>query len=116
MDWLDGPIADMEAGPKGAGAQLLYKLMSHYTQPCFTYAHDWDADDLVIYDNRCLIHSATWYDVTAHDRLMWRTTIVGNPGEEYAGEAKSWIPAGGAKPMQGIEGLQWEKNVANRVD
>jgi hypothetical protein len=23
---------------------------------------------------------------------MWRTTVHGNPGAAYAGEAKSWIP------------------------
>ena len=24
--------------------------------------------------------------------MMWRTTVHGNPGAIYAGEAKSWIP------------------------
>jgi hypothetical protein len=24
--------------------------------------------------------------------MMWRTTVRGNPGAIYAGEAKSWIP------------------------
>jgi len=49
--------------------------------------------DLVIYDNRTLIHAATWFDAEQHQRLMWRTTVSGNPGAEYAGEAKSWIVA-----------------------
>ena len=26
-------------------------------------------------------------------RVMWRTTVSGNPGAEYAGERKSWIAA-----------------------
>ena len=26
-----------------------------------------------------------------HQRLMWRTTVSGNPGPEYVDEAKSWI-------------------------
>jgi len=45
-----------------------------------------------------MVHSATWYDPTTQRRLMWRTTVSGNPGAEYAGERKSWIPAqdGGA--------------------
>jgi taurine dioxygenase len=50
-----------------------------------------DKGDLVIYDNRTLIHAATWFDAAQHQRLMWRTTVSGNPGAEYAGEAKSWI-------------------------
>jgi len=93
MDWIDGPFEDMEKGVDGDGARLLYELMSHYTDPRFTYAHDWDEGDLVIYDNRSMIHSATWFDAEAHQRRMWRTTIRGNPGSLYDGEAPSWVPA-----------------------
>lgn len=92
MDWLDGPLAGMQPGPDGDGAKLLYELMSHYTHPRFVYAHDWDAGDLVVYDNRCTIHSATWFDADRHQRRMWRTTVHGNPGPLYAGERKSWLP------------------------
>ena len=92
MDWIEGPFVGMEPGPEGDGARLLYELMAHFTQPQFTYVHDWSAGDLVIYDNRNLIHAATWFDAERHQRLMWRTTVRGNPGAEYAGEARSWIP------------------------
>lgn len=92
MDWIDGPFVGMEPGPDGDGAALLYELMAHYTKPEFVYVHEWDAGDLVIYDNRTLIHAATWFDANSHDRVMWRTTVHGNPGPEYAGERKSWIP------------------------
>ena len=91
MDWIEGPFVGMEPGPDGEGAKLLYELMAHYTKPEFVYSHDWDKGDLVIYDNRTLIHAATWFDAAKHQRLMWRTTVSGNPGAEYAGEAKSWI-------------------------
>ena len=91
MDWVDGPFVGIEPGPDGEGADLLYKLMTHFTKPEFVYVHDWDKGDLVIYDNRTLIHAATWFDATKHQRLMWRTTVSGNPGPEYAGETKSWI-------------------------
>lgn len=93
MDWISGPFADMPSGPDGEGARLLYELMTHLTQPLFTYAHEWHDGDLVIYDNRNLLHTATWFDASRHQRLMWRTTVMGNPGDEYAGEAKSWIPS-----------------------
>ncbi|MEC8774328.1 MAG: TauD/TfdA family dioxygenase, partial [Pseudomonadota bacterium] len=58
MDWIDGPFVGMEPGPDGEGAKLLYELMSHYTKPEYVYAHEWDKGDLVIYDNRTLIHAA----------------------------------------------------------
>ncbi|MDH3703511.1 MAG: TauD/TfdA family dioxygenase [Alphaproteobacteria bacterium] len=93
MDWIDGPIVGMQTGPDGDGAKLVYELMSHLTQPQFTYVHEWTQDDLIIYDNRTLVHAATWFDAEKHPRRMWRTTVSGNPGDEYAGEKKSWIPA-----------------------
>lgn len=92
MDWIDGPLEGYEPGPDGEGASLLYRLMSHYTDPRFVYVHEWRAGDLVIYDNRSLIHCATWFDADRHDRVMWRTTVRGNPGPEYAGEKRSWVP------------------------
>ena len=94
MDWILGPFAGMEPGPDGEGAALLYELMTHFTQPRFTYAHEWDDGDLIVYDNRCLAHCATWFDAARHERLMWRTTVWGNPGELYAGEDRSWVAEG----------------------
>jgi taurine dioxygenase len=91
MDWLDGPIVGMEPGPDGAGGRLLDELMAHMTQRQFVYVHEWEPGDLVIWDNRCLVHAATWFDADAHERVMWRTTVHGNPGALYAGERKSWL-------------------------
>ena len=93
MDWLEGPFVGMEPGPDGEGGKLLYELMRRYTQPEFVYVHNWENDNLVIWDNRCLVHAATWFDADKHERVMWRTTVHGNPGEEYLGEKKSWIAA-----------------------
>ncbi|MFO1163148.1 MAG: TauD/TfdA family dioxygenase [Reyranellaceae bacterium] len=92
MDWFDGPFVGMEPGPRGDGARLLDELMAHYTRPEFTYVHEWTQGDVLVWDNRCLIHTATWYDADKEQRMMWRTTVRGNPGAIYAGEAKSWIP------------------------
>lgn len=103
MDHVAGPIEGLEPGADGEGARLLRTLLAHATQPRFVYVHAWREGDLVIGDNRCLLHAATWYDADAHSRLMWRTTVRGQPGDEYAGEAKSWIPADGHAPMEGME-------------
>ena len=91
MDWILGPFVGLEPGPDREGAALLYELMAHMTQPQFTYAHEWEDGDLIVYDNRCLLHCATWFDAERHERLMWRTTVTGNPGAIYAGESPSWI-------------------------
>jgi taurine dioxygenase len=92
MDWFDGPFVGMEPGPHGDGARLLDELMAHYTRPEFIYVHEWTQGDVLVWDNRCLVHTATWYDAEKEQRMMWRTTVRGNPGAIYAGEAKSWIP------------------------
>jgi taurine dioxygenase len=91
MDWLEGPFLGMQPGPHGDGAALLAELMAHLTQPEFVYVHEWTAGDLVVWDNRCTLHAATWFDAQALERVMWRTTVSGNPGPAYAGEAKSWL-------------------------
>jgi taurine dioxygenase len=93
MDWLEGPFAGMPPGPHGEGADLLFALMSHITRPEFIYVHEWTRGDLVVWDNRCLVHAATWFDAETESRMMWRTTVSGNPGAAYAGEKKSWIAA-----------------------
>lgn len=92
MDWFDGPFVGLEPGPYGEGAKLLDALMTHYTRPEFIYVHEWTQGDVLVWDNRCLVHTATWYDAETEQRMMWRTTVRGNPGSIYAGEKRSWIP------------------------
>jgi taurine dioxygenase len=92
MDWVDGPLVGLEPGPRGKGAALLDELMAHYTRPEFVYAHEWTVGDLLVWDNRCLVHAATWYDGDNEQRMMWRTTVRGNPGTIYEGEKRSWLP------------------------
>jgi taurine dioxygenase len=93
MDWLDGPFVGMQPGPDGDGAALLHELMTHLTRREFIYVHEWAQGDLLVWDNRCLVHAATWFDAEKETRVMWRTTVSGCPGEAYSGERKSWIPA-----------------------
>jgi len=103
MDYVDGPVAGLEVGPRGEGAALIRELLAHATCEEFVYAHEWRPGDLLIGDNRNLLHCATWYDAERYTRLMWRTTIMGNPGDDYAGEARSWIPRDGSAVMAGME-------------
>jgi taurine dioxygenase len=93
MDWIEGPFVGMQPGPHGDGAALVDELMTHLTRPEFVYVHEWTEGDVLVWDNRCLVHTATWYDADKERRLMWRTTVRGNPGAIYAGEKRSWVPA-----------------------
>ena len=67
--------------PVEAGRALLKQLLDHVTQPEFCYRHEWQEGDLVIWDNRCVLHRATPFDTTRHKRLMQRTTVSGEPAD-----------------------------------
>jgi len=103
MDFVDGPVVELETGPNGEGARLIRELLAHSTQEKFVYSHQWQVGDLLIADNRNLLHCATWYDADSYSRLMWRTTVMGNPGHEYVGERKSWTPGDGSEIMAGMD-------------
>jgi alpha-ketoglutarate-dependent taurine dioxygenase len=45
--------------------------------PEWTYTHSWQADDLLVWDNRCLLHRGTEYDVSHDARVMLRVVVVG---------------------------------------
>jgi alpha-ketoglutarate-dependent 2,4-dichlorophenoxyacetate dioxygenase len=66
------------------GRALLETLMDHMTRPEFRYRHEWEEGDLVVWDNRCVLHRATPFDTTRYKRLMQRTTISGDPAESPA--------------------------------
>lgn len=55
----------------------LIKRMFDLTVQNFAYEHRWSAGDLVIWDNRGALHSATPYDKDLHRRLIYRTTVQG---------------------------------------
>jgi alpha-ketoglutarate-dependent taurine dioxygenase len=63
------------------GRMFLKELLDHVTQPQFCYRHEWQEGDLIIWDNRCVLHRATPFDTTRHKRLMQRTTVSGDPAE-----------------------------------
>jgi alpha-ketoglutarate-dependent 2,4-dichlorophenoxyacetate dioxygenase len=64
--------------PEAEGRALLAALLAHTTQPQFVYAHRWQTGDLVIWDNRCLLHRAVAnFDMTRHRRILHRTVIRG---------------------------------------
>ncbi|HWB48541.1 MAG TPA: TauD/TfdA family dioxygenase [Stellaceae bacterium] len=63
--------------PREEGRAFIRWLTEFATQPQFCYSHRWREGDLVIWDNRAVLHRATAYDTLAHKRLMQRTTVNG---------------------------------------
>jgi alpha-ketoglutarate-dependent 2,4-dichlorophenoxyacetate dioxygenase len=79
--FLGAHASHIEGLPVEEGRALLRQLLDHVTQPEFCYRHEWTVGDLVIWDNRCVLHRATPYDTNRYKRLMQRTTISGDPAE-----------------------------------
>lgn len=55
---------------------LLRDLEEHATQRAFVYAHKWRQHDLVMWDNRTLVHRARPFEDQVHKRDMRRVTLT----------------------------------------
>ena len=85
--FLGAHASHIEGTPLEEGRALLAAILEHVTQPEFRYRHRWREGDLVIWDNRCVLHRATPFDAGRHRRLMQRTTVAGDPAEAHPGIA-----------------------------
>ena len=69
----------VEGMSEGESRALLDSLANHTTKPEFVYTHTWRPGDLVMWDNRCLLHRAdTNYDMDKHRRILYRTVVKGS--------------------------------------
>lgn len=59
------------------GQALHQKLASHASRAEFCYLHRWRPFDLVMWDNRVLLHRAKPYDMARYRRVFRRTTVAG---------------------------------------
>ena len=60
------------------GRELLNQLIDHSTQPKYVYKHSWNNHDIVMWDNRCTMHSVEPFDNNNIKRIMHRVTLVGD--------------------------------------
>ncbi|WP_055587063.1 TauD/TfdA dioxygenase family protein [Peterkaempfera griseoplana] len=61
--------------PEADGRMLLINLLAHTTAPNYLYTHRWKQGDLVVWDNRAVLHTASPCDSTRHSRLLYRTVV-----------------------------------------
>jgi alpha-ketoglutarate-dependent taurine dioxygenase len=59
------------------GRALLSRLLAWATQPQFVYVHEWQLNDLVIWNNTGAMHRVRDYDPD-HGRMLHRTTLIGD--------------------------------------
>ena len=61
-----------------AGRALHRWLVDNVSQPRFCHLHRWRPKDLVMWDNRVLLHRAIPYDTARYRRVLRRTTVAGD--------------------------------------
>ena len=62
---------------------LLEELLVFSCREPRIYSHSWAPGDLVLWDNRCLMHRGTPWDM-AEPRIMYHSRIAGDPDSEFA--------------------------------
>lgn len=67
----------VEGMDRDEGRALLDDLLARATVPERVYRHEWEVGDVVIWDNRGVLHRACPYDATS-PRDMHRTTFAGD--------------------------------------
>jgi len=75
--FLSSHIGTIVGWPMPEARAFIRDLVEHATQSQFTYSHTWRQWDLVMWDNRQLMHRVTRFDET-QVRDMRRTTVAGD--------------------------------------
>lgn len=81
--YIGEPVKSFEHMTAEESAPLINYMIKHATRPQFVYRHQWRANDILFWDNRCTMHLALGdYDQTKR-RYMERTTLKGAPSGHY---------------------------------
>jgi taurine dioxygenase len=59
------------------GRALIDELNALAVHPDLTYEHRWQPRQLIVWDNRCVMHRATEYDPKTQARVVRRCTVLG---------------------------------------
>ena len=75
--YLSSHIGGIVGWPVPEARAFIRDLTEHATQRQFVYAHPWKVGDLVMWDNRTVMHRATRFDDLKEKRDLRRTSIKG---------------------------------------
>ena len=77
-----GKILYIEGLARRQSDALIEELTERMIQPGAGYSHRWCLGDIVIWDNRCMVHKAAGDYPPEEDRIHWRVSIKERAGEE----------------------------------
>jgi len=75
--YVGSHACEIEGLPTAEARALLRELREAATRPDLVYTHRWRVGDLVMWDNRCMLHRGRPWDESRHRRIMHRTTVAG---------------------------------------
>jgi len=77
--WVStGTVKEIVGMDNPAGLELVDELVDFMTQPQFVYQHKWQVGDVLVWDNRCTLHTGTLYDDQKYVREMHRLWAKGD--------------------------------------
>lgn len=74
--YVSGHIESIVGMPKDEGQLFVKELINWCTRPEYVYTHRWEQYDVLMWDNRCVLHRASPLPLK-QKRIMHRTTIAG---------------------------------------
>jgi alpha-ketoglutarate-dependent taurine dioxygenase len=84
--YVSGHVYGVEGRDPAAGRGLVQDLVAWCTRPERVYRHRWQLGDVLLWDNRCMLHRAQGFD-EAHARVMRHVRVAGSGPVVAAGDA-----------------------------
>tara|TARA_R110000868_G_scaffold70819_7_gene208017 strand:- start:18613 stop:19467 length:855 start_codon:yes stop_codon:yes gene_type:complete len=77
--WVStGTVKGIDGMEDQAAETLIEELVEFVTDERFVYRHKWQVGDILVWDNRCTLHTGTLFDDTKYVRLMHRLWVRGD--------------------------------------
>ncbi|HEX4742698.1 MAG TPA: TauD/TfdA family dioxygenase [Caulobacteraceae bacterium] len=73
-----GTVIEVMDMPNPEGLDMVQALVDFITQDRFVYRHKWLVGDVLMWDNRCTLHTGTLFDDTKYKREMHRLWVRGD--------------------------------------
>ena len=73
-----GTVKGIPGMEHAAALALVDELVAYGTQEQFVYRHKWQEGDLLVWDNRCTMHTGTLFDDKKYIREMHRLWVKGD--------------------------------------
>jgi len=75
--FLGSHVREIEGMEPAVGRALIDALTEEAIRPEHVWHHRWQPGEVVLWDNRCLLHAGSGYDADRHRRYMRQTRVSG---------------------------------------